>query len=90
MRTDVANFPGINKFIDAATEDGMTRGDARSDSSLQTAGDLIGQAYAMPEHAAGIINAAEGHVRSLQVRARIAREVLEQAKRDLVPKSPKS
>lgn len=76
-------FPGMTPFVDAATSDPMHQNDARGCSSLQTAGDLIGQAYAAPQHAPGILEAAQSHVTSLVVRALAAQEALSQARRDL-------
>jgi hypothetical protein len=72
-------------YVEQATTDQQARGDARSDSTLQTAGDLIGQAYASPAHAAGILEAAASHVRSLTIRAEVAMDVLEAARKDLLP-----
>jgi hypothetical protein len=77
-------FPGINEYIDAATSDPRTRGDARDDPGLQTAADLIGQAYRNPANAAGILDAAAFHVASLAIRAKVAGEVLAAARADLM------
>jgi hypothetical protein len=77
-------FPGISGFVEAATTDPMFQNDARNCSSLQTAGDLLGQAYAAPlEAAAGILAEAEKHWNSLRVRTVAAGNAVAQARQDL-------
>lgn len=83
-------FVGLMAPLTKVTSDPTYIAQASGDSSFQEIGSLLGQAYERPQHAVPILESSSKYVESLMIRARVANEVLAQAKRDLLPPVPTS
>src|SRR5262245_36355239 len=84
------NFEGVGIYLDKAIgpnpQPPDLRGMASGDSLLGQIADLISQAYANPDHAAGMIEAAEERFRGLEIRVEAATAMLKDAHKDLSTK----
>jgi hypothetical protein len=79
-------FAGIGQYLDTACPDAWLRNTAGDDPVLNEMGNIIAQAYENPAAAAGIIAEAKKRLDVVNVRARVGREVMDAARRDLLPK----
>lgn len=82
------SFPGIGDYLDLVGVDPARKPEAFENKCLKAAVDLIGEAYAKPEAAGGILAAAEERARVVYHTAEALELAMEDAYAALVAPEP--